>query len=704
MKKRIKHSLNRVICLLIVLCMAIAVLPATASAALEKQFYYYDWFLGDVKFQIGDNIIDAEKCRFYYYEDGNEPITMILTPSEDYADEIPYVVIDIDDYYSDEHSVELELEENDGIYTASFTPNALWSGVTEPNLAITVYVNEYFALWPDDDQFMIWTNVEGGDEYGSVLLQSGANIVNHQSSTATDGARLDKIVYDRKTYSDTVDITFIPKAGKKLSGFMIGDDMYGYESSDEPTENKHPLPELTTDGQYSTTITIPALSDTEADNTLDVEVYFEDVPEEDIPGVPTNLYWKDKTAKWDAVEGADHYRVYLQRGYSDGWTNISDYKAITDECSFDFSNSIDLSDSSAKYRFCVCAIKDGVCSDTAKSYPYSSSINVGVKDLSVDKSSIKVNINVNMHNVDTEEELSFDLGSVIPEDVTVGNFKTAKADAINEAKAMLYSWLKLMREDEENKDYQFTVVGDIAEEGDKTDFDNREYAMEADEQGRYMKVTGDYGYKGIYSVTMTVDVQRKDDTHTHNLTLVPAKESTCTEAGNKAYYTCDGCDDWFEDAEGTSVINNHGDAVISATGHTGVGNWLSDAENHWKICDCGEIVDKAVHDCGDDDVCDVCGYTKQTEDNPTEPVPGATEETSEPTEPGATEEPSEPGTTEEPNEPTAPGESTDPTEKPDNPDTGVVKNMGLWIALVTVSLSGVAGTTIYSIKKKYSEK
>ncbi len=42
--------------------------------------------------------------------------------------------------------------------------------------------------------------------------------------------------------------------------------------------------------------------------------------------------------------------------------------------------------------------------------------------------------------------------------------------------------------------------------------------------------------------------------HTHNLTLVPAKAPTCTEKGNTAYYTCDGCDKWFEDATGASEI------------------------------------------------------------------------------------------------------------------------------------------------------
>ena len=43
-------------------------------------------------------------------------------------------------------------------------------------------------------------------------------------------------------------------------------------------------------------------------------------------------------------------------------------------------------------------------------------------------------------------------------------------------------------------------------------------------------------------------------------------------------------------------------------------------------------------------------------------------------------------------------------ENPDSPQTGDNSMMGLWIALLFVSGVGVAGTTIYSRKKKYSVK
>ena len=123
--------------------------------------------------------------------------------------------------------------------------------------------------------------------------------------------------------------------------------------------------------------------------------------------------------------------------------------------------------------------------------------------------------------------------------------------------------------------------------------------------------------------------------HTHNLTLVPAKAPTCTEKGNTAYYTCDGCDKWFEDATGASEITDKTSVVLTATGHT-PSDWKSDADNHWKECTvagCGVIIDgsKVAHTASDWIIdtpatattdgakhkeCTVCGYTMATETIP----------------------------------------------------------------------------------------
>ena len=123
--------------------------------------------------------------------------------------------------------------------------------------------------------------------------------------------------------------------------------------------------------------------------------------------------------------------------------------------------------------------------------------------------------------------------------------------------------------------------------------------------------------------------------HTHNLTLVPAKAPTCTEKGNTAYYTCDGCDKWFEDATGASEVTDKTSVILAATGHS-ASDWKSDNTDHWKECTvvgCGVIIEgsKAAHTAGEWIIdtpatattsgskhkeCTVCGYTMATETIP----------------------------------------------------------------------------------------
>ena len=92
--------------------------------------------------------------------------------------------------------------------------------------------------------------------------------------------------------------------------------------------------------------------------------------------------------------------------------------------------------------------------------------------------------------------------------------------------------------------------------------------------------------------------------HTHNLTLVAAKAATCTTAGNSAYYTCDGCDKWFEDATGSVEITDKTSVKIPAPGHTAGTEWKSDDTNHWHECTvagCGVIIEstKSAHAAGE---------------------------------------------------------------------------------------------------------
>ena len=245
--------------------------------------------------------------------------------------------------------------------------------------------------------------------------------------------------------------------------------------------------------------------------------------------------------------------------------------------------------------------------------------------------------------------------------------------------------------------------------------------------------------------------------HTHNLTLVPAKAPTCTEKGNTAYYTCDGCDKWFEDATGASEITDKTSVILAATGHS-ASDWKSDNTDHWKECTvvgCGVIIEgsKAAHTAGEWIIdtpatattsgskhkeCTVCGYTMATE---TIPATGGGEHThsygsewkndadnhwhecscgdkadkaahdfkwvvdkeATATQKGSKHEECrvcgyKKAAVEIPatGAPTEPGKPTDS----DSPQTGDNSNMILWIALLFVSGGVVIGIIVYSKKKK----
>lgn len=143
--------------------------------------------------------------------------------------------------------------------------------------------------------------------------------------------------------------------------------------------------------------------------------------------------------------------------------------------------------------------------------------------------------------------------------------------------------------------------------------------------------------------------------HTHSLTKVEAKAPTCTEDGNIEYYTCSGCSKLFADATGNVEITAD-KTVDKATGHTY--EWVIDKEA------------TATEKGSKHEECKVCHDKKAAVEIP------------------------------------ATGTPTNPTnpENPDSPQTGDNSMMGLWIALLFVSGAGVVGTTVYSRKKKYSEK
>lgn len=152
--------------------------------------------------------------------------------------------------------------------------------------------------------------------------------------------------------------------------------------------------------------------------------------------------------------------------------------------------------------------------------------------------------------------------------------------------------------------------------------------------------------------------------HTCDIKPVAKVEPSCTEGGKEAYYKCEGCGKFYEDALGTKEITDLASwGNLAKLGHT-ESDWKSDKDNHWKECTvagCGVIIEnsKAAHaDANNDGKCDTCEYNVGI--------------------------------------PTTP----DGDKSNDNPQTGDNSMMWLWIALLFVSGFGVVTTTVYTKKRK----
>jgi hypothetical protein len=76
--------------------------------------------------------------------------------------------------------------------------------------------------------------------------------------------------------------------------------------------------------------------------------------------------------------------------------------------------------------------------------------------------------------------------------------------------------------------------------------------------------------------------------HEHTLVAVEAKDATCTVAGNRAYYACEGCDKVFFDVEATSETTVE-EQTLPAIGHIfDDAAWgYKGADGHAHTCACG---------------------------------------------------------------------------------------------------------------------
>lgn len=82
----------------------------------------------------------------------------------------------------------------------------------------------------------------------------------------------------------------------------------------------------------------------------------------------------------------------------------------------------------------------------------------------------------------------------------------------------------------------------------------------------------------------------------HKLVHHPKVEATCTEDGNREYWSCENCSDWFWLPDGQLTILDKTTVVLEATGHKASSTWSKDNTHHWHDCSqCDELLDKSEH-------------------------------------------------------------------------------------------------------------
>lgn len=219
---------------------------------------------------------------------------------------------------------------------------------------------------------------------------------------------------------------------------------------------------------------------------------------------------------------------------------------------------------------------------------------------------------------------------------------------------------------------------------DHTGSATEEYAIKCTECGYVIEAQ--LGHTHVFDKEVATDAYKASDaTCTAKATYY--KSCDCGEKGTETFEYGELAEHNWNPATCTApkTCSVCGATEGDALGHTEGTEWKSDADNHWHVCTvagCGVVIDssKAAHEFewkidkeatatekgSKHEECKVCGYKKEAVEIPA---------------------------TGTPTEPTKP-------EDPDSPQTGDNSMMPLWIALLFVSGAGVAGTTLYSRKRK----
>ncbi len=103
------------------------------------------------------------------------------------------------------------------------------------------------------------------------------------------------------------------------------------------------------------------------------------------------------------------------------------------------------------------------------------------------------------------------------------------------------------------------------------------------------------GPQGTIGATGSGSAVTPPASHTHTMQHTAAKAATCTATGNKAYYYCTGCKNYYTDAAGNTQTTLAA-LTVAKTAHTPTGSLIGDSTGHWQKCSvCGGKTTVNVH-------------------------------------------------------------------------------------------------------------
>ena len=124
------------------------------------------------------------------------------------------------------------------------------------------------------------------------------------------------------------------------------------------------------------------------------------------------------------------------------------------------------------------------------------------------------------------------------------------------------------------------------------------------------------GKKSVSKSELNID---KDKTNHSDLEYYPPNEPTCTKEGNKSYYYCSGCKNYYDNSSGTDEAKKS-EITREKLGHDYEWVVIEDSDEHAQKCSrCGDQKNQGSHTggeayCAGKAVCEICGFEYGTVD------------------------------------------------------------------------------------------